>query len=272
MKNFTASLIIISLLLSACSPGRASVPTIDPVAAGVSATQAVRDLVATMMAGITPTATPTELPTPTPSATPTAVPVFASADTNVVCRLGPYISFDKVESLSKGDTAEIIGQLNTNGNWWKVKLSSGSECWLSADLVTVNEDTSQVVFFDSPPTPTPKPLLAWNGTWSCIWGPWPSGDYGVQPCTITINISGDKLIGSLDTDWGRIILSGQANSSKPSEISVSLTDELGHVIYAVLYRDQDSSNQFRGHVSSSTWTVPICGSRGGSPLPDPCMK
>jgi len=272
MKKMILVVIVFSFLLSGCAVGNSETPTIDPVAAGVSATMAVRAAVATMMAGTTPTATSTELPTPTPSLTPTPVPVIASANQNAICRLGPYKNFEQVTTLSQGDTAEIIGQMDGNGQWWKVNTSGGTECWVSADLVTVNEDASQIAFLESPPTPTPSPLPPWAGTWS-ITLMWPgAADYGYYSTILTISQSGNQLSGSFNTEEGKYYLSGQASSS--STISVTFTHEtFPGFLTAVLYKDPNNSNQFRGHITSSrNGSAAFCGSRAGAPLPSPCMK
>ncbi len=273
MKKMILVVIVFSFLLSGCAVGNSETPTIDPVAAGVSATMAVRAAVATMMAGITPTATSTELPTPTPSLTPTPVPVIASANQNAICRLGPYKNFEQVTTLSQGDTAEIIGQMDGNGQWWKVNTSGGTECWVSADLVTVNEDTSQIAFLESPPTPTPVPLPPWGGNWSILvqWPGYP--DKGLQSFTLTLSQSGNQLTGSFTSDFGKVYLSGQFNPSKPSEVSLSVADEDSIWGSVVLYKDPNNSNQFRGHITNKrTGSAAFCGSRAGAPLPSPCMK
>ena len=275
MNKLWMTLIIAAMLLTACSGESKATPTLDPVALGVAATIAAQNSEATRVALFTPTPTATEVPTVTPSPTPTEMPIFATAIQNAACRLGPYVNFDRVETLDGGLSAEIIGQMNTNGQWWKVRLTSGNECWVFADQVSVTKNTSKIAFVDSPPTPTPPPAPAWGGTWNIVVR-WPgNADALAYPSTTTISQNGNQLSGFFNTQWGRIDFSGQLNPKNPSEAWLNLIDKNwpNHPYTAILYKDPNDSKQFRGHITTSNGiTGEFCGSRDGIDLPSSCMQ
>ncbi|MBZ0286151.1 MAG: SH3 domain-containing protein, partial [Anaerolineae bacterium] len=92
-----------------------------------------------------PTATPTDTPTPTftPSITPTFEPGVTvrgviDSDQSVNVREGPGRTFAPIAALTPGAIVQITGR-NGDGTWLKVMLDDGTEGWVSASLVAVEE-------------------------------------------------------------------------------------------------------------------------------------
>lgn len=101
-----------------------------------------------------PTATFTESPTtipPTPSETftPSATPpIMGSVQSvnSINLRTGPDVTFSAITALRPGTRLEVLGT-NLEGDWFNVRLEDGTEGWVSAVLVRIQE------------TPTPFPTL-----------------------------------------------------------------------------------------------------------------
>lgn len=100
---------------------------------------------------LTPSPTPTETPlfpasfTPTPSDTPD--PANAPGITGVIntgdgvnVRQGPGRSFPVVTQLPGRSTVQIIGR-DGGGEWYNILMEDGTEGWISASLVTIQEPT-----------------------------------------------------------------------------------------------------------------------------------
>ncbi len=125
----------------------------------------VIEVVAAPDAGIAPGAVarpalPDEAATFTPAATAaTSTPQFdigilsgplarvQVAELNV--RQGPGTQYPSVGTLSAGDLVEIVGR-NADGSWWAIAFRGGS-AWVFADLVTPEEDVSEVPLVAPPP-------------------------------------------------------------------------------------------------------------------------
>ncbi len=103
----------------------------------------------------TPTITPTNTPapsatatdTPTATLTPSVTPTFEpglevrgviDSDQAVNVREGPARTFAPIASLTPGTIVQITGR-NGDGTWLKIALEDGSEGWVSASLVAVEE-------------------------------------------------------------------------------------------------------------------------------------
>jgi uncharacterized protein YgiM (DUF1202 family) len=110
---------------------------------------------------LTPSLTPTPSDTLTPTFTntltltntPTIPMVSVSSLTN--CRTGPGTAYDKVGTLIKGETAEVIGR-GVNLDYWIIKLPSKplTTCWLWSNYATVTGNTSGLTIYYPPATPT----------------------------------------------------------------------------------------------------------------------
>ena len=102
-----------------------------------------------------PTSTLTLTLTPEPSLTPTpSIPIIiVSKNTN--CRTGNAKNYDYVDALLTGEQAEIIAR--DSGNYWYVRLPTGTMCWLWGEYGTITGDTSKLPLFTPPSSPTPAP-------------------------------------------------------------------------------------------------------------------
>ncbi len=136
-------------------PSETAAPTETPSATSTPTATAT----ATETSSPTPSTTPTPSETPTPSVTPTEtitptpLPPMVRADVNANCRLGPGEVYLYTFGLDEGDTAALDGW-NYDRSWlWIQPEGLAYHCWVSAPLVTIEGDESQVgaVY---PPLPT----------------------------------------------------------------------------------------------------------------------
>lgn len=290
MKKLIFASVIIIFLLSSCSllPFGKSDNT-DAVVAALQATRDAQNTAATANAAIqqAPTqAPPTEAPTiapPTetatevpPTATPTEVPVVkVVANVNANCRFGPDKSFANDELLIAGTSAVVTGQVNTNGQWWKVTTANGKECWVLGDNVSISGDTSTIALLEMPKTPTPVPPPSWAGFWYmgislASFDP----TYAFTPFTATINQNGNELkfgfkIGSYTFNVDGVL------SADGMAFDGNLNQQPGDGNWEVhLRRNPQDLTQFRGR-----WNVKgnanqdgaFCGySQLSSGFPSPC--
>lgn len=183
-------LIIIVLMLAACTPAAAPIaednpqPTVDINQIYTAAVQTY-EVESTRKANLMPTATEVVLPTATlepPTATPAEVsidvaPVISATlwipasgsiyptitailDTN--CRTGPDKVFELVGGLRVGEVSEVHGRLR-GGGWWYIKNLTRDDpkyCWVWAETTTVTGDIDMVPYISSPPTPVySKPVV-----------------------------------------------------------------------------------------------------------------
>ncbi|MBZ0276351.1 MAG: SH3 domain-containing protein, partial [Anaerolineae bacterium] len=100
---------------------------------------------------LTPSPTPTETPlfpasfTPTPSDTPDpanapGISGVINTGDSVNVRQGPGRSFPVVTQLPGRSTVQIIGR-DGAGEWYNILMEDGTEGWISASLVTIQEPT-----------------------------------------------------------------------------------------------------------------------------------
>jgi hypothetical protein len=180
MKNKSVKLVsllgIVIFISSACFFPVSNAVQLDPAAQTAAAQTVVAAVVQTQLAELTigaPTPqqtapatlpeAPTQSPEPTstltltpePSLTPTPPKPIIIVSKNTNCRTGNTKNYDYVGALLTGEQAEIIAR--DSGNYWYVRLPSGTMCWLWGEYGTITGDTSQLPVFTPPPSPTPAP-------------------------------------------------------------------------------------------------------------------
>ena len=170
-----------NLVITTPAIGPASGPTMDPqlqIELAVSQTfdaqtqiaQSVQQTIAAMVTD-TPafTFTPSLTPTPTFTLTPVFPTVSVSLQTN--CRAGPGTAYDILGIMNVGQTAEVVGRSASSDNWI-IKLPSNPAviCWLWGQYATVSGNTSGLVVYTPPPTPTPLVTftVSYANTISCM--------------------------------------------------------------------------------------------------------
>jgi YD repeat-containing protein len=104
------------------------------------------------------TLTATFNPTTSPSTTATdlaKILVSVSMDTN--CRSGPGTVYPSLGVLIVGQTAEVVGRSASSDNWIILLPSNVAiTCWLWGYYATVTGDTTGLIVYSPPPTPTPS--------------------------------------------------------------------------------------------------------------------
>jgi uncharacterized protein YgiM (DUF1202 family) len=85
---------------------------------------------------------------------PITVNVTSTGDINV--RSGPSTSDQRIAGLSNGETVVADGR-NPDSSWLRIQLSDGNPGWVSADLVTVEDDITLLNVVD--PLALPPPPL-----------------------------------------------------------------------------------------------------------------
>lgn len=161
--------VMVMLVLQACNlPSSAATeePTVDPmVAVGLTLTS-IAELNPPTEALPTFTPLPSLTPTPALTATPnfTATPTFAyvtlSEATN--CRIGPGVSYAKVDTFLVGQTIEVAGK-HPFDNYWYVRSPNNPSvyCWLWGFYAT-GANLNNVPVLTPPPSPTPAPALSFT--------------------------------------------------------------------------------------------------------------
>lgn len=152
------------VLLTACNlrAGPASTPTLTSEEA-LQTAQAIAD--ATRRAA-SPTPSPTPIPpsptpilaTDTPTATATPTTAVVTANYNAYVRAGPDVSFEWIDFLLQGQSAQVAGRYENpdSGTWWYIRrLGEGKDGWIWSGAVTLSGDASAVPLMPLPATPTP---------------------------------------------------------------------------------------------------------------------
>lgn len=137
----------------------------DEQPTGIASIAPLAKPITTISTTLEPTSTPamTQTPinseTPTVTLTPTAVIITGVINKNANCREGPASYYKTSGIINGGTSVELIGS-DTAELWMYARIikSSGYEtttteqtCWISKDLITVDEDTSNLPFL----TPIP---------------------------------------------------------------------------------------------------------------------
>lgn len=91
-------------------------------------------------------------------------------------RSGPGVGYGTITAVYRGTAFTLLGR-NGDGSWAKIRLSSGTEGWVNASLITANVAISTLPVLDSStPTTTPGGVVA-TGALNVRYGPGVS--YGV---------------------------------------------------------------------------------------------
>lgn len=169
------TIVLAALLLSAClevpttvseapqppaaaSEGAGASPAPPPTATPVPPTETPVPPTATPIPPTENPVPPTETPVP-PTATPAPAAPQAVPKQNINLRGGPGTEYAVAGSAKAGQTFEIVGR-NANGAWLQVCCVADKPVWLSASLVTVQGDVSDVPVPADIPTPQPQPTAA----------------------------------------------------------------------------------------------------------------
>lgn len=286
MKRAVLSGVILVFLLSACGliQSQQNEPTVD-IQAAIEQTMAIQNAASTMVAQTlaaanaqvaqnqAPVVYNTPIP-PTPTAEPT-VSVKATASKNANCRSGPASNFDLLGTLSQGASADVIGKNSDFGQWWKVRLADGTECWVTEDAISLAGDTSIVAAVTSPKTPTPIPAPDWNGTWN-LWisGTFENKSDDISMITVKMVQTGNQLTYSF-TIWGLHFTAYLTVSADGMSASGSLVRQEGGTWSIQLFRVPGNLDQFRGkwyYGTDKSVDGENCGSRNGEPKPNPCRQ
>ena len=108
----------------------------------------------------TPTATATETPVPEPSATITPEPPIAEVVRETNCRVGPAGNYDLVATYQVGQMLEVVAKDLGAGYWFVGNPEKPEEqCYLLAQNITINGDTSALPKFTPRPSPTAAPYF-----------------------------------------------------------------------------------------------------------------
>jgi hypothetical protein len=94
-------------------------------------------------------------PTPSPTETPASPKVQANYNANV--RSGPDETYPVIDIFFENEEADVIGLNNhpTMGTWWYIKrIGQGLNGWVWGGAVTFSGDSSNIPYYEAPPTPT----------------------------------------------------------------------------------------------------------------------
>jgi hypothetical protein len=74
-------------------------------------------------------------------------------DKLVNCRFGPGVLYVLMDQLREGESARVIGR-NDTSTWWYIRDPGNPDgnCWVSADVATVNGDVDNLAIFQPPVT------------------------------------------------------------------------------------------------------------------------
>ena len=154
----TAFLLLVIILLSACTPSPEEQATLTATAQTATAGSWTDTPTSTATFTPTLTFTPTETLTPTITFTPTLTPTFTITPTatydfpDVVvsvamahCRYGPSAAYLHAADLYQGDTGTVRGRFSPLSNWLLVKFDKLDYfCWVAPSVVTVTGDISLI--------------------------------------------------------------------------------------------------------------------------------
>jgi hypothetical protein len=108
----------------------------------------------------TATATPTETLIPEPSATATIEIPMAEVVRETNCRIGPAGNYDLVAKYQVGQALQVVAKDLGAGYWFIQNPEKPEEqCWLLAQNIRINGDTSALPKFTPQPSPTAAPYF-----------------------------------------------------------------------------------------------------------------
>jgi hypothetical protein len=156
MRNKLLLVFTLISLLAGCGQNSGETVAVAPTATLAPIVSMTPRYTATPIPSRTPlpsatlTASPTVVPpTPTdtftPSPTPPVMGSVASMN-SINLRTGPDVTYPAITALRPGTRLELLGT-NLEGDWFNVRLEDGTEGWVAANLVRIQE------------TPTPFPTL-----------------------------------------------------------------------------------------------------------------
>lgn len=290
--------VMVFIVQAACSLGsivpQGSVPTQDVnslVATNVALTQAAQIvIVPTNTSGffnVPPINTTAPLNQPTNTTAPLILPTNTTAPlsgvTGVVnyganCRTGPGANFPVVVILPEKTKVDITGKAKATdkSQWWLVRSSGNSDCWLIAAALAITGDTNSVPEVPSPATPTPLPPPFWGGDWTIwIWG---YGDESSQTQTSLIFVqSGNNLTSTFFLFDKTFNFNGTVSDDGMTvhgNLNGAWKDGFNYNWDVAFYRNPSNLNQFRGAwgFGSSSNVGGWCGATNGASRPSPCLK
>ena len=159
--QLTCLLIIAVLILSACNLPVNEATTAVPAQTEMST--ATLESTATSTEALpteTPTATATETLTPKPSLTATIEIPMAEVVRETNCRIGPAGNYELVAKYQVGQMLQVVAQDLGAGYWFVQNPDKPEEqCWLLAQNIRINGDTSALPKFTPQPSPTAAPYF-----------------------------------------------------------------------------------------------------------------
>ena len=179
------TIILMVVVLALWMFSRRETPMVEAPAPTATATFAGRDVIAALPTNtphlrfsslptftVTPTASNTPTITPTPTATPTRTPTPAPTlgveiDNGLInVRQGPSTEYGTQVILGVGEAVEIVGRTEDNA-WVEVRMASGDNGWVLAELLAKPAAVARLAVLTPPPTPTatpePPPQVAAEG-------------------------------------------------------------------------------------------------------------
>jgi uncharacterized protein YraI len=291
--------VVLFLVQVACSTGdilpQALAPTQDVnslVATNVALTQAAQIVIVptnTNSPFIVPPTTGPLFPA-TNTTAPIILPTNTSAPLGLVtgvvnyganCRTGPGANFPIVVVLPEQTKVDIMGKAKATdkSQWWLVRHTGNSDCWLIDAAVAITGDTNTVPEVPSPATPTPVPPPSWAGTWTY----WMRGGFGGttdESGPLTLIQSGNSLSSLPFFVYnGTFRLNGTISADGMSfNGTVSIEREgYSYALPVVFKRNPSNLNQFRGSWYNSgsggaSWDGDWCGAINGASKPSPCKS
>jgi len=145
-------ILVIFLLVSACTPSTEEQPTPSPTIVTTTAEALTEPPTATFTPAktftLTATLTPTIILSPTSTATPTFAFPTVTVNKQAHCRYGPSAAYLHAADLYAGDAGTVHGRY-IYGNWLYIKFDKLSYfCWVAPSVVDVVGDVSTVAYKD----------------------------------------------------------------------------------------------------------------------------
>lgn len=160
---FFTSLIVLSLVLTACNLPLAAPPTPSPVPATSTASP-----LPPPTATASPSATLPPSATPSPSATFTPAIPQAEVRQESACRVGPAGNYDLVATYPVGQKLEVVANDLGAGFLFVRNLDRPEEsCWILAANLSVSGEIVSLPQFTPPASPLPAP--AFSATYKNIY-------------------------------------------------------------------------------------------------------